>query len=49
MYILKNIFGMICVFDNIALAMEAYEEECRFCEFVGVYDAYTGEAIAESF
>lgn len=49
MYIVKNIFGQFREFDDFELAMEAYEEECRFCEFVGFYDASTGEALAESF
>lgn len=48
MYILRNIFGIISVFHNRDIALEAYEDECRFCEFAGLYDAYTGETIAES-
>lgn len=48
MYILRNIFGVISVFHNLDIALEAYEEECRFCEYAGLYNAYTGEAICES-
>lgn len=49
MYILRNIFGIITVFHNLDMALEAYEDECRFCEYAGLYDAYTGDVIAESF
>lgn len=49
MFILKNIFGMIRVFDNLETALDAYESECCFCEYCGLYNAFTGEAIAESF
>lgn len=48
MYILRNGFGIISVFHNLDLALEAYEDECRFCNFVDLYDAYTGGTIAES-
>lgn len=49
MFILKNIFGIIRVFDNLDIALEAYEDECRFCEYCGLYNVVTGKAIAESF
>lgn len=49
MYIVKNIYGQFREFDDLELAMEAYEEECRFCEFAGLYVFRTGEAICESF
>ncbi len=49
MFILRNIFGMIKVFDNLEIALEAYENECDFCEYCGLYNAVTGETIAESF
>lgn len=49
MFILKNAFGMIRVFDNLDIALEAYEDECRFCEFCSLHNAYTGETIAESY
>lgn len=48
MYILRNIFGVITVFHNLDIAIDAYEDKCRFCEYAGLYDAYTGEVIAES-
>ena len=48
MYIVKNAFGMIRAFSNLELAYEAYEEECEFCGFVTLSNAYTGEVIAEA-
>lgn len=48
MYILRNIFGINTVFHNLDIALKAYEDECCFCEYAGLYDAYTGEVIAES-
>lgn len=49
MYIVKNIFGQFREFDDLDLAIEAYEEECRYCWCVGLYDAHTGEPLQESF
>lgn len=49
MYILKNIFGMVKVFYNLETALEAYENECNFCQYCGLYDFYTSEVIAESY
>ena len=49
MYLLKNIFGMVRIFDNLENALEAYEKECDFCEYCGLYNAATGKAIAESY
>lgn len=48
MYILRNAYGISRVFDNLENAVEAYENECRFTEFCGLYNADTGETIAES-
>ena len=48
MYVLRNSFGTTQVFGTLEIALDAYEKACLFCEFVGLYNAYTGEAIAES-
>lgn len=48
MYVLRNIFGTVRVFENLEIALEAYERECNFCEYCGLYDI-TGNTIAESF
>lgn len=48
-YVLKNGFGHTTLVFGLEAALEAYENECRFSEFCGLYDAETGETIAESF
>lgn len=48
MFKLMNSFGSWQVFDDLDKALDAYEDECNFCQFVGLYDLITGEAIAES-
>lgn len=48
MYVLRNAFGMTQVFSDLETALDAYEKECLFCEFVGLYNADTGEVVAES-
>lgn len=40
---------MVKVFDDLAKALEAYDQECNFCEYCGLYNFYTGEVIAESY
>lgn len=49
MYVLKNAFGMIRVFDDLETALDAYEDACDFCEFTSLYNTKSGEVIAESF
>lgn len=49
MYIVRNIFGMIRVFDEIVAAEEAYFDEVAFCGFAALINVYTGEPIRESF
>lgn len=48
MYVLRNAFGMIQVFSNMETALDAYEKECLFCECVSLYNADSGEVVAES-
>lgn len=49
MFVLRNIFGSIKVFDDIDAALVAYEKECQWCEYCGLYNMFTGEVIAESY
>lgn len=48
-YVVKNGYGHTTVVFGLEAALEAYENECRFSEFCGLYNAETGEVIAESF
>lgn len=49
MYIVKNIFGMIQAFTNLATAEESYFNEVAFCGCAELINAYTGETIRTSY
>lgn len=49
MFVLRNIFGMIRVFDDIDIALEAYEKERRLFQYCRLYNVITGEVIADSY
>ena len=49
MFVLRNIFGMIRVFDDIDIALEAYEKERRLFRYCRLYNVITGEVIADSY
>ena len=48
MYIIRDIFGAIRVCHDLDSAEEIYFDTIAFCGCAGLYDAYTGEVIMES-